>query len=338
MNDKKKYGQFMTTNYNYILEGFKIPNICNIIEPFAGNGDLLKFIQNSSKYTIECYDIQPKHDFIIKRDTLKNPPNYSNKWILTNPPYLARNKCNDKQIFDKYLVNDLYKCFIKEILTNICIGGILIIPLNFFSSIRPMDVELRKNFTNIYNILTIKIFEENVFDDTTYTVCAFQFEHRKKEIISTNIFIKPSNKQILNFVFNNENNYTIGGEITMLPKSNYKISRLIKNDIPNTNILVKCIDDNINNKIQLKIVPDNEIYFDTTPNKSARTYATLLIEPKLSIEKQKELVDKFNEYLHHKREKYNSLFLCNYRESKNGFSRKRISFELVYDIVSFLLI
>ena len=45
-----------------------------------------------------------------------------------------------------------------------------------------------------------------------------------------------------------------------------------------------------------------------------------VIEPKLCIDKQKILVDKFNKYLNEKREKYNSLFLTNYRESK----RKRI--------------
>ena len=52
-NNKSKLGQFYTTNYNYILQNFVIPiDVSSIIEPFAGNGDLLNFIQkfdNSSK-------------------------------------------------------------------------------------------------------------------------------------------------------------------------------------------------------------------------------------------------------------------------------------------------
>ena len=36
------------------------------------------------------------------------------------------------------------------------------------------------------------------------------------------------------------------------------------------------------------------------------------------------------------REKYQSLFLCNYRESKD-IARKRISFDLIYDICGFIL-
>lgn len=82
---------------------------------------------------------------------MKNPPNYKDKYVITNPPYLARNKSKDKKFFDKYDVNDLFKCFIKELITNICLGGIIIIPLNFWSSIRQNDIELRKSF--LKNIL-----------------------------------------------------------------------------------------------------------------------------------------------------------------------------------------
>jgi hypothetical protein len=156
--NKQKLGQFMTTNFNYILQNFIIPqNISTIIEPFCGNGDLLNFI-DKDKYIIECYDIDPKKDFIIQKDTIKEPPDYKNKYLLTNPPYLARNKCNHKELFDKYNVNDLYKCVIKEIIINSPIGGILIIPLNFWSSIRESDIELRKDFLEKFNIIQLNIF------------------------------------------------------------------------------------------------------------------------------------------------------------------------------------
>lgn len=187
---KKTLGQFYTTNQEYILQGLKIPdNIINIIEPFAGNGDLLDFINkerenNKVNYTIECYDIEPTKNNIIKKDTLKDPPNYKNKFIITNPPYLARNKSKDKSMFDKYDVNDLYKCVIKDILTNTCLGGIIIIPLNFWSSIRVSDIELRKVFLDKYDIILLNIFEESVFSDTTYTICSFQFEIKKKLIMN----------------------------------------------------------------------------------------------------------------------------------------------------------
>jgi hypothetical protein len=335
---KKKLGQFFTTNYDYILQDMFIPeDIKSIIEPFTGNGDLLNFISKED-YKLECYDIDPKKDFIKKKDTIKNPPKYKDKFILTNPPYLARNKTKDKELFDKYDVNDLYKCFIKELITNKALGGIVIVPLNFWSSIRKSDIQLRKEFLSIYKVLQLNIFEERVFEDTSYTVSSFQFELKENDNEQEiNILIYPSKIKI-KCILNELNNYIIGGEIYNLENKKYKITRLTsKNkDKQNTNILVKCIDDNEKNKINISLVSDSDIYIDETPKQSARTYATLVIEPKIDIKKQKILIEKFNEFLNEKRSSYNSLFLTNYRESKD-ISRKRISFELVYDIVGYLL-
>lgn len=339
-DNKHNLGQFYTKNHEYILQGIKIPeNIKDIIEPFAGNGDLINFIEKEGKkYNIECYDIDPKKDYIKKRDTIKDPPNYNDKYVITNPPYLARNKSKDKTLFDKYGVNDLYKCLIKELITNLCLGGILIIPLNFWSSIRVADIDLRKLFLEKYDIILLNIFEEKVFEDTTYTICSFQFELKKNNVNKLNIKVYPQ-KITINTELNENNNYIIGGEIYNLNTNDkYKITRLTKKNIKksNTNILVKCIDDNEKNKIGLSFVNDTDIYIDNTPNQSARTYATLIIEPKINKETQKNLILKFNKYLENKRKEFNSLFLTNYRESKD-IARKRISFDLVYSIVKYIL-
>lgn len=331
---KQKLGQFFTTNYEYILQDFKIPKcVKKIIEPFCGNGDLLKFV-NIKDYKVECYDIEPKKDYIVKMDTIKNPPKYKDGFIITNPPYLSRNKSDNKEMFDKYDVNDLYKCHIKDLLTNHPIGGIIIIPLNFFCSIRQMDIELRKKFLNTYKINQLNIFEESVFDDTTYTVCSFQYEYSPNTNSPIPITLYPS-KQKINFELNDDNNYTIGGEIYNIPQQNeYKITRLIEGGKSNTNILLKAIDDNENSKIGLEIVKDDEIYYGKI---TSRTYATLVIEPEINKETQQLLVSDFNEYLNKMRTKYNSLFLTNYRESKK-IARKRISFDLVYSIVGMFLV
>jgi len=339
---KKNLGQFYTTNNEYILQNLNIPdNINNIIEPFAGQGDLLNYLEKYNRiFNIECYDIDPKNNKlnIIKQDTLLNPPDFNNKFVITNPPYLGRNKSKDKTYFDKYDQNDLYKCFIKILIDNDCLGGILIIPLNFWTTMRKQDISLRKLFLKKYKINRLNIFEENVFDDTNYTICAFQFEYCNDYNDNYDIYtdIYPSFTQI-NLKLNNKNNYIIGGEIYQL-KGNFKIERLTsKNkDKANTNILLKCLDDNENSKISLSY--NKKHYIDNTPNLSARCYATLIIEPQISDEEQHNLIKKFNSYIDDKRKKYHSLFLTNYRESKNnGFARKRISFTLAYDIISYLL-
>ena len=337
---KKELGQFYTKNYDYILQNIKIPNnITNIIEPFAGEGDLIKYINKFSKnFNIEMYDLDPKQDNIIKRDTLLKPPNYKDKFVLTNPPYLARNKSSNKDLYDKYNVNDLYKCFIVNLLDTPCIGGILILPINFISSIRKNDVLLRKRFLSIYSIKQVNIFEEQVFSDTTCTVCSILFL-KDSSNNKINIDIYPLKKNI-QIKLVKSNNYSIGGEIYNLKtNTNYKIKRLTSKNLKekNTNIVIKCLDDNSSNMIQAEYISDdNKLFIDNTPKKSARSYLTLIITPEINDEKQKELVIKFNEFLNKNRKKYHSLFLPNYRESKD-IARKRISFDLVYSIIGHLL-
>ena len=343
MTTKQTLGQFYTTNYDYILQNLSIPDdITSIIEPFAGNGDLVGFITTDA--SVACYDIDPKRDYIIQRDTIQNPPNYAGCFVITNPPYLARNKSQNKLLFDKYDVGDLYKCFIKELLTNQCVGGILIIPLNFWSSIRKKDVELRRDFLRVYNLVRMNIFEEQVFDDTTTTVCAFQFRRGQPTVsprtplpFPATCIIYPSGIAI-DTEMTETNNYTIGGEIYQLQTNTiYTITRLTCTTQPSTHIVAKCIDDNQNSQIRLFWVENGHDYIDDTPNLSARTYATLVIVPPISDDKQKQIIDDFNVFLREYRTRYNSLFLTNYRESKD-IARKRISFDLVYKIVGHLLL
>lgn len=339
---KRELGQFYTTNYAYILDGMNIPeNITTIIEPFVGNGDLLKFIKDD-KYNIELYDIDPKIDNVIEKDTILDPPDYKGKFVLTNPPYIARNKNKNKQLYDKYNCNDLYKCFISILLDDVCDGGLIIVPLNFLSSIRKSDIELRKKFVTIYDITRVNIFEERVFVDTSYTVCSILFSKRVYNTLesSTNFTIYPS-MRTMNITICENNNYTIGGEIYSLPQNKiYKIKRATKNTSTDyiTNILLKCIDDNINNKLGFKIVDDKERYnyIDRTLNLTARSYAILIINKKMTIKEQEILVSKMNVFITQMREKYNSLFLTNFRES-NSIARKRISFSLAFKICNYIL-
>lgn len=335
-SSKKELGQFYTTNYAYILQGIDKPLVgSTVVEPFAGNGTLLEFLDKSA-FTIEAYDIDPKQDWIESKDTLNCPPIYTNKFILTNPPFLARNKTKEKGLFDKYKVNDLYKCFIKELIKQGPSGGILILPLNFWSSVRKMDAELRRAFLEEFVVDRVNVFEERVFEDTAYAVCSFAFKKSGAQSAPITFILFPS-EETLSIYLGPKNNYIIGGELFTLPVSTvYKIDRLIGDGPASTNILVKCIDDSQTSQICAKFVADEEIFADKTKLKSARSYLTLVIEPALSEHAQRALALKFNEFLNGKRSQYGSLFLTHYRES-NTIARKRISFDLVYRIVGHLL-
>jgi len=331
-------GQFYTTRYDRILTGLCIPaGISKIVEPFAGRGDLLKFLDADKKYDMECYDIDPKQDWIVKRDVLSDPPDYRDKFILTNPPYLSRNKSVNKAMFDKYKTNDLYKCFLIELVRQRPSGGIIIIPLNFWCSSRTSDVELRGRFLEAFRVEQLNIFEEQVFDDTSYTVCSFLFtlsDASDNDGHYLPITIYPSEKRMDVLLFP-ETDYLIGGEMNHLPfDGRYSVSRLLDTIVDGTTrLLLKCVDDDKPN-IGLRMLRDDEdLFFDKTPKQSERSYATLVIQPPLTLEQQSDLATRFNEFLNEKRREYHSLFLNNFRE----FGRKRITFTLAYSIVLHLL-
>ena len=333
-NNKKTFGQFYTTNTKKILQGFHIPTDITICEPFVGTGEMIEYAKSLGASCFEMYDIEPKYPNVevSKRDTLDNPPEFSGKFVLTNPPYLARNKNNTKTIYDKYSQNDLYKCFIRILIDNVCDGGIIIIPLNFWCSIRKSDKELRRDFLKTYKVLKVNVFEEQVFEDTSYTVCSFLFTNKKTETEKDQekipFLIFPENKTIQISI--TKPYWSIGSEIYTQIETKYVVKRWVNEDKCNTNILLHALDSGSNSskKISLEIC-DKPI----RSKESDRTFASLIITPEISIEQQWSLVNIFNEYITTQRQKYNSLFLSNYREH----GRKRISFDLVYIIIQRLL-
>ena len=342
--EKKMKGQFYTVNSSYILDGLSIPaDVRCIIEPFAGKGDLLDWlVQNKNTFPVEMYDIDPKRDDVIQRDTLINPPNYKDAWILTNPPYLARNKCDKKDIFDMYDTNDLYKCFITSLTKQEqCAGGIFIIPAGFFLSPRDLDVRCRNNFLSKYKLLKVKYFEETVFPDTTTTVVAFAFE--KSPVLLEEQYVEwislPSGDTRV-FKMSKDNDWIIGGDIYNLSVPvGVKVRRHVegqklKDNEQRTSMTLSALDSGTKDGRICLEYKEGYVY---PAKECSRTYATLCIQGKtLSSEEQQKICVEFNNLVEKKRNDTWSLFLPQYRESKE-YARKRIPFELAYTIVLHLI-
>jgi len=343
--DKKMKGQFYTVNSSYILDGLSMPpkTARCVIEPFAGKGDLIEWlVKTGNTLPIESYDIDPKREDVIRLDTLMNPPNYTDSWIITNPPYLARNKCDKKEIFDMYDTNDLYKCFITSLTKQEpCAGGIFIIPAGFFLSPRDLDVRCRNDFLSKYKLLKVKYFEETVFPDTTTTVVAFAFE--KSHVLLNEqtvewVSLPSGDKRI--FKMSKENNWIIGGDIYKLSiPVGVKVRRHVegqklKDGEQRTFMTLSALDSGRKDgRIGLEY-KEGYVY----PAKDcSRTFATLCIQGRtLTSEEQKKICLEFNSIVEKKRTETWSLFLPQFRESKE-YARKRIPFELAYTIVLHIL-
>jgi len=328
MNNKVKFGQFYTKRSQYIIGNLleDLDKDLKVVEPFCGEGDLLIF---DNEY--EIYDIEPKIDGCEKRDTLTNPPNYEGKLVVTNPPFLARNKNKDKSLYDLYEVGDLYKVAIKSILT--CSGGILIVPLNFFCD---EDDKIRNLFFNRFDIIRLNIFEETVFDDTTYTVCSFSFKIKEEELdhdtIECNFF--PS-KEVKFFDLKKETGWKMGSDFLEIIESvdNIGIKRLRIGGIPNSNLYLRAIDTGTEDgRISLSV--KEEHFFG---KESDRSFATLIMDKNYTKEQEIKICERFNTILEYYRSKYNSMFLTNFRNSTTSYARKRISFDVAYKLISFII-
>ena len=345
VENKKNRGQFYTTNSSYILEGFSPPphDIRCIIEPFAGKGDLLDWVKKTGcSAEIEAYDIEPKGEGIKQRDTLTNPPDYTNAWIITNPPYLARNKSEKKEIYNLYNTNDLYKCFITSVVKqNNCRGGIFIIPAGFFFSPRDIDVKCRDAFMKKYKITKVKYFEESVFDDTTTTIVAFSFERVDTDLTEQQVewVLLPSNVQQI-FSMYSSSDWIIGGDIYNLSvPETINVRRHVEGQPLRDNeqqlyITLNALDSGtMDGRISLTYKKDY-IY---PAKECSRTYATFRITgTTLHETEQIQLCREFNEFIEQKRTDTWSLFLPQFRESKE-YARKRIPFELAYRIFLHLI-
>ncbi len=360
--NKKKYGQFFTKNKDYILRDmFKdMPSgicECIFVDPFAGEGDLLEWISSmcGKKNTLlEAFDIDPKLENIILRNTLLDPLNLKDKYVITNPPYLAKNKTKNKEVFERYNTDDLYKASIKMIMgydfedggysDKGCKGGILIVPVNFFSD---RDWKLRESFFKRYKIISLNIFEENVFKDTTYTVCSFNFRKIKNnEDQKFKIRIYP--KYLKDKVAKNRGyslmptltefyKYTIGYEFFRLIKDRslyLKVGRLAEDTkLDNwfiSRLYLRAIDTGSMSG-RIKLIMRKQPFVGKI---SERTHATVLLSKKFLIKEQMVIVEKFNEILEEYRTKFYSLFLTNFRNSTSNYARKRIDFKMAFDLIS----
>lgn len=332
--NKKYFGQFYTTNSEYICNGLLdiFPLNSTIVDMFAGNWDLLNLIKLKNKtVNVIGYDIDPKNECTILLDTLLNPVKMNNVYCFTNPPFLYRRNNPDKLIYDIYKVDDLYKASILSIIETNVLGGILIVPINFFCG---LDYKIRNKFFMKYKVKKINIFHEQVFLDTTTTVCSFSFlkwnENESKEQLSIQVTIFPENK-IKIFTLEKKYGYQIGGNVrNNLKKSVVKIKRLIEGDKPTVSkIFLRSVDSsNKLNKICLSI---NEQYFGKITD---RVFATIIFDKIFTLEEQKKIVNSFNEFINYNRKIYDSLFLSNYREN----NRKRIDFRFVFKIIGHCIV
>lgn len=365
---KDQLGQFFTTNSEYILQGLEgFVKDKEITDPFAGNQDLFDWAKKNKCRRITGFDIDRKYTdnrIVFYGDSINNPKKY--RFVLTNPPYLHKNKA-DKKTKDNFFsgvhssFEDLYQVSVCSILSSD--EGILIVPLNFLCA--ENSRKIRDLFFEKFKIVKLNVFSQQVFEDTTYNVISFYYKRKKdfsdKNKISATIFPEKEN---ISFTVERKFGWQLGGnfinqvknaknclEIYRLTENslkfgkyetklaiqnikeirNYNIHRDVKKLLEKNILLLRAIDSKNGKKIQLEDIRNYDVLGLVGKNTS-RNMAHIIFGREIPIEEQKRLMKEFNKELSQNRKKYFSFFLTNFRD--NG--RKRISFDFTYKFLSYL--
>lgn len=366
---KKQLGQFFTTNSDYILQGLEgYIKGKEVIDPFAGGGDLILWAKQHGAKNIKGYDIDEKYidnKKVFLNDSINNQLKY--KFVLTNPPYLHKNKA-DKKTKAKFFTpqfEDLYQISLNSVINSE--EGIVIVPINFLSA--ENSKKIRNIFFSKFEIVEINYFKQQVFPDTTYNVIAFYYKKNnntsKNELhIKTHIF--PDN-EIITISIKQKYDWAIGGEVLGVIKNQknilgvyrltedemlgedqkieieaahnhiknretIKVSKKLYDQIKSNILLLKAIDTGTEKgKIALENIKDYDLEC-LISKPSSRNMIYLIFKDSISIQEQEELILLFNKELNKMRDDYLSLFLTNFRDN----DRKRVSFDFAYKFLNYL--
>ncbi len=368
--EKKQLGQFFTVNSDYILSGFEASvKGKKITDPFAGSGDLLVWAGKNGAVGTRGYDIDAKYVDEYKiffDDSIQKPKSYD--FVLTNPPYLNVNKADQitkERYFKDSFYEDLYQISLDSIIDSR--EGIVIVPVNFLSA--ENSRRIKDLFFSMHTITRMNYFKQQVFPDTTYNVIAFHFKKSSTILEEQNIkfVIYPEEKEIV-LTLKKSEGWSVGSEVlrrartpngagiyrlteghiasnpgirevvgvlnhTKGEREKFMVSDRIYDLISKNIILLRAIDSgSYDGRIGLDDIRKYGI--DCLVSKPSSRHMIHLIFPEpVSIEKQEEIIDLFNDELDFWREKYDSLFLTNFRDN----DRKRIGFDFIYGYLNDIL-
>jgi hypothetical protein len=365
---KQELGQFFTTNSAYILQGFEHTVLGkDVLDPFAGGGDLLRWADAQGCASVEGLDIDPKlsNEFTAENDSLKAIP--ITQFILTNPPYLAKNKMSaeQKKIYPMPEHEDLYLLAIDRIIESGVEEGIIIVPVNFFSAENSDKVRVR--FLSTYLVERINYFRNQVFEDTTYNVVAFHFAKASTDtsLQSVEFHYFPGD-EVKTFVLEREFNFRIAGRElhpiqTVKPLKTirltsawmkhrehghkivgffndkdekgvmtYHVASEQAEQIKNNIVMLNCIDTNASVDGWIKAEDVRCYNKDCLVGKNSSRNIAYVLLPDISLHMQELIIPLFNKKLNNLRREFDSLFLTNFRDN----DRKRVSFDFCYKLIA----
>lgn len=326
MSRRRRLNQYTTSENDYIFQNLNVnlSESCVITDPFCADGELLKWAETHYPNNIKKgFDLDPRIKNARERDSLLNPPNYKNTFVVTNPPFKKRRGDENVEIYERWKTSEYYLAFLASIMQGQAIGGAIILPSNFFTGkISP----IKDLFLSNYKIQRINVFNENVFPDSKHKITSFSFlrERNEEQTISCVNFPNIETKEI---TIRKRHDWNIAGDTPLYyyykekifsfsPLEGYKFIGIQTQNL-----------DHSLNPIN-SFLTDDPIPFKESERFKASVYS------KEKIKHPDELCKCFNEELSRVRNEYGSLVLIDYL--RQGL--KRLSFYQAKNILNYCFI
>jgi len=325
-NHKQKNGQYFTASANTLLKDFAfVVKDKHVIDPFAGAGHLTDWAISCGAASISKYDIEPITADTIKNDSILMPPCFTNKVLITNPPYLSRNKSKNKTLYEAWNQDDLYKCHLAALCESDLQEGIIIIPSNFLCEAR---AKARNLFFEHFKIIKVKYFQEQIFEDATTGVIIMHFK-RGSGTSQFEIIYYP-NGDTENVSLEKKYKWIHGKDFFdyIVSKRTMKINNIVLGDnkTSNSNIVISLLD---GSKRGLCAYYNEGVPHRTAP-KAFTTYQIYFEdETRLSEEQERKIVTLYNKKLNEFRKQYHSMFLSNYMGATQKIKSRSYSYKLL---------
>jgi hypothetical protein len=305
-------GQFNTKQDVWLkpqVEAFiRMSQYKNGLDPFAGDGDLIRVMKTLDLNTVRGLDIDPNLDWEIN-DGLMDIPYYENTLVVTNPPYYARVSASRKnssclKYFDGNSFADLYQIAIGKVLEKYK-EAVFIIPETYFLT----DTMFFKE-----DLCSITVLEDNPFYDTDCPICVACFQ--KGELFQPPFYDIFKNDE---FLFNS--GYL--EEIIRCYRPHTEVLHISFND-PNGNIGLRGVD-GTDPDDRIKFCLPAELNYDLNKIKvSSRAITILNVQGDFD---RMNLIEEANLYLNTLREVTQDVIFAPFKgNNKVGKRRRRLDF------------
>ena len=282
------------------------------VDPYAGQGDMLKLCESEFGMETSGYDIQDDLGWEVN-DSLESIPRSVGAICITNPPYLANYSAKRKsmwpmvgQYYEDSGRSDLYEIALDKCLESFD-HVVAIIPETFLHSTYPKERCQR-----------IVILEENPFEDTTFPVCVTCWVPEKGQ--DPTIYV--AEKEIMRF----SEMVGIKGDVT-------RSNRIVFND-PDGNVGLKAVDGTKPDD-RIRFVPGEEFDYPRSSIKVSSRLMTYLDIPELESEEEiSEFCRRANEIFEGYRERSEDIILSGFKgNNKEGKRRRRLDYRLARKVI-----